>query len=152
MPSEKIWLIMPKPGITLDPIAFTSQADASARYRDQKSGLHSPEQIELHRPPALRPIYGGPTLLEALWGEMDRLMEGLMTKSDAEDGGDKYRAQELAWVLAVVTDPYNPSVDSIRKSAMERWKAAEAEAAAQEEALNPDDQEDMMTRPEGADQ
>lgn len=81
------------------------------------------QRIPLHRPD-LRPIYGGPTLLEALWSEMDRLMEGLMTGADAEDGGDRYRAQELAWVLAIVTNPYAPSVDAIRAEAVERWNAA----------------------------
>lgn len=104
--------------------------------------------ITLHRP-SLRPVYGGPTLLEALWDEMDRLMEGLMTGQDAE--GDRYRAEELAFVLALVTNPYDPSVDRIRAETMERWNAQQAEADAQEEALNPD-QEDAMTRPEGANQ
>jgi hypothetical protein len=75
---------------------------------------------QLHRPD-LRPIYGGPTLLEALWSEMDRLMEGLMTGADAEDGGDRYRAAELAWVLAIVGNPYAPSVGAIRAEAVARW-------------------------------
>ena len=77
-------------------------------------------EVTLHRP-SLQPIYGGPTLLEALWAEMDRLMEGLMTGADAEDGGDRYRAQELAWVLAIVTNAYAPSVDAIRAEAVRRW-------------------------------
>lgn len=81
---------------------------------------------QLHRPD-LRPIYGGETLLEALWSEMDRLMEALMTGADAEDGGDRYRAQELAWVLAIVTNPYAPSVDAIRAEAVSRWNAQEQE-------------------------
>lgn len=83
-------------------------------------------EVTLHRP-SLRPIYGGPTLLEALWAEMDRLMEGLMTGTDAEDGGDRYRAQELAWILAIVTNAYNPSVDNIRAEAMRRWNKAQEE-------------------------
>lgn len=121
--------------------------------------------VELSRPD-LRPIYGGPTLLEALWSEMDTIMERLMTGQIAddicsrigyhgvsledpsdvcehEDNGDKYRAQELAWVLAIVTDPYEPSVDKIRAETMARWNAAQAAAA---------DQDDAATRPEGADQ
>ncbi len=84
------------------------------------------ETVTLHRP-SLAPIYGGPTLLEALWNEMDRLMEGLMTDADAEDGGDRFRAGELAWVLAVVTDPYNPSVDAIRAETMRRWEEQQSE-------------------------
>lgn len=128
--------------------------------------------VELSRPD-LRPIYGGPTLLEALWSEMDTIMERLMTGQSGtdlcgrkgehgapeaayegsglgfddpcehEDNGDKYRAQELAWVLAIVTDPYEPSVDKIRAETMARWNAAQAAAA---------DQDDAATRPEGADQ
>lgn len=102
-------------------------------------------KIVLHRP-SLAPIYGGPTLLEALWNEMDRLMEGLMTgqtsddvcgqgnqhgdplaigeRCEHEDNGDKYRAQELAWVLAIVTNAYDPDVNKIRSEAMRRWEAA----------------------------
>jgi hypothetical protein len=83
--------------------------------------------VMLHRP-SLQPIYGGPTLLEALWSEMDRLMEGLMTGTDAEDEGDKYRAQELAWVIAIVTNAYAPSVDLVRAEAMRRWNQQQAEA------------------------
>jgi hypothetical protein len=127
------------------------------------------QQLVLHRP-SLRAVYGGPTLIEALWAEMDAIMDRLMTGQiqqdncklgdcngprggtcDHEDNGDRYRAEELAWVLAIVTNAYDPSVDRIRAEAMQRWKAAEAEAAAQEEALDPD-QEDTATRPEGADQ
>lgn len=77
--------------------------------------------------PGVRPTYGGATLTEALWDEMDRLMEGLMTGTDAEDGGDKFRAAELAWVLALTTRPYQPSVDEIRRQAMERWNEGEGE-------------------------
>ncbi len=81
---------------------------------------HHVTEVTLHRP-ALQPIYGGPTLLEALWAEMDRLMAGLMTGTDAEDEGDKFRAQELAWVIAIVTNAYNPSIDAVRAEALRRW-------------------------------
>jgi hypothetical protein len=84
------------------------------------------DTTQLHRPD-LRPIYGGPTLLEALWTEMGRLMEGLMTGQEAEDGGDRFRAAELAWVLAIVTDPYSPSVDKIRAETVARWNASQEE-------------------------
>lgn len=99
----------------------------------QRSGADSVHEVTLHRP-SLRPIYGGPTLIEALWSEMDRLMEALMTGTDAEDGGDKYRAQELAWVIAIVTNAYAPSVDRVRKEAMERWNAQQKESNVQQEA------------------
>lgn len=105
--------------------------------------------------PALAPIYGGPTLLEALWSEMDSIMERLMTGQESDDrcsrkpnackthfnaepdgieplenepcghadNGDKYRAQELAWVLAIVSNAYDPSVDAIRAEAVNRWRS-----------------------------
>jgi hypothetical protein len=118
-----------------DPVAaYTSEEAAEAKH-----GFSV--EVTLHRP-SLQPIYGGPTLLEALWAEMDRLMEGLMTGTDAEDEGDRYRAQELAWVLAIVTNAYNPSIDGIRAEAMRRWNEAQAAA----------EQDDMNNRPEGADQ
>jgi hypothetical protein len=153
----------------------TGEAYSTRQQAEQQGGLEGIDAVTLHRP-SLRPVYGGPTLIEALWAEMDAIMERLMTGQAADDecgqlgyhgvplpydncndpcqhddNGDKYRAQELAWVLAIVTNAYDPSVDRIRKEAMERWKAAEREAALQEEALNPD-QDDMFSRPEGADQ
>jgi len=148
--------------------ATSTEQGAEAAIATRKLKNVGVKEITLHRP-SLRAVYGGPTLIEALWAEMDSIMERLMTLNTAEDrcqqncnwekhlketgradfagcdhidNGDKYRAQELAWVLAIVTNAYDPSVDRIRKEAMDRWNAAQAEA----------DQDDMMTRPEGADQ
>lgn len=119
--TEKIWVLTRIGDSDVVADAFTTpEAAALAEEAGQYSWGVEAVEITLHRPD-LRPIYGGPTLLEALWNEMDRLMEALMTGSAAEDGGDKFRAQELAWVLAVVTNPYAPSVDSIRAEAMQRW-------------------------------
>jgi hypothetical protein len=137
---EQIWVVVPKDGIDWKVEAFIS--GKAAQDHVATGGVFSyAKQATLHRP-SLAPIYGGPTLLEALWAEMDRLMEGLMTGADAEDGGDKYRAAELAWVLAIVTNAYDPSVDRIRAEAVRRWNEAQAES----------DQDDAATRPEGADQ
>jgi hypothetical protein len=129
----------------------------------KRLGIFEAREFTLHRP-SLRAVYGGPTLIEALWNEMDAIMERLMTGNEKEDvcgrescdsydeetgvcshvdNGDRYRAEELAWVLAIVTNAYDPSVDRIRAETMRRWKAAEAEADAQEEALNPDEQEEL---------
>lgn len=101
--------------------AFTSEEAArkAEQQGDYSWGVEAVE-VTLHRP-SLQPIYGGPTLLEALWAEMDRLMAGLMTGTDAEDEGDKYRAQELAWVIAIVNNAYNPSIDAVRAEAIRRW-------------------------------
>lgn len=73
-------------------------------------------------PDNFQPVYGGPTLLEFLWEEMDRLMEGLMTKTDAEDGGDRFRAEELGFIIAVVQNVYAPSVPAVRAEALRRFK------------------------------
>lgn len=160
--TERIWVV----GQSTYGIIGASTTEEGAHripevVRPSELPVHVTE-VMLHRP-SLQPIYGGPTLLEALWAEMDRLMAGLMTGQDAEDicgrdscdsydaktghcshsdSGDKYRAQELAWVLAVVTNAYNPSIDAIRAEAVRRWN----------EEVAADDQDDMNTRPQGADQ
>ncbi len=77
--------------------------------------------------PPKKPKHAGPSILELLWAEMDRLMEGLMTGADAEDGGDKFRAEELAFCLAVFTNPYEPNIDSIREETVRRWEESSAE-------------------------
>lgn len=115
-----------------------------------KSRPFTSTKVILYRP-SLAPIYGGPTLLEALWNEMDRLMEALMTGEEADDScrkrgcfpigpdaegepetecghpdnGNRYRAEELAWVLAIVSNAYDPSVDRIREEALSRWNASQ---------------------------
>jgi hypothetical protein len=124
---QQIWVVVPKSNVDWPMQAYSSEEAAREHYQKHGSGLHSPEEATLHRP-SLQPIYGGPTLLEALWAEMDRLMAGLMTEQDAEDGGDRYRAQELAWVLAIVTNAYAPSVDAIRTEALRRWNEEASES------------------------
>jgi hypothetical protein len=121
--------------------AYVTKQGAEIAHRDEME-IH---EITLHRP-SLAPIYGGPTLLEALWSRMDDHMEALMT--GAADDDTPAAARELAWVIAIVTNAYAPSIPWVKEEAMRRWNAANA----QEEALNPDEQDDAMTRPEGADQ
>jgi hypothetical protein len=87
--------------------------------------------------PALAPVYGGPTLLEALWQRMDDHMEALMTGQEGEDTAAG--ARELAWVIAITTNAYEPSMDKVRAEAMDRWRAVH-------------DEDDKNTRPAGADQ
>lgn len=128
--TEKIWVAVPRLNEEQPVLAWMTPEPARA-FADSNEDYHSAEPATLRRP-SLAPIYGGETLLEALWGEMDRLMEGLMTGEDAEDGGDKYRAAELAWVLAVVSNPYAPSVDAIRAETMDRWNASQEAAEIEE--------------------
>jgi hypothetical protein len=92
---------------------------AAQRFRDQKLSC-SITEVTLHRP-SLAPIYGGPTLLEALWSRMDDHMEALMTGQQGEDTAAG--ARELAWVLAIVTNAYAPSIPWVKEEAMRRWNA-----------------------------
>jgi len=127
---EKIFVIHDKELLLDGDIHFASSTrqGAEAAIATRKMESVAVKEITLHRP-SLRAVYGGPTLIEALWAEMDSIMERLMTGQASEDGGDKYRAQELAWVLAIVTNAYDPSVDRIRKEAMARWERQQAEEA-----------------------
>jgi len=125
---EEVWVVEQfnpaRGGDTVVGIAVSEEGGSQLPGLDHSKPFSKTKSI-LYRP-ALAPIYGGPTLLEALWSEMDRLMEGLMTQTDAEDGGDRYRAAELAWVLAIVTNAYAPSVDAIRAEAVARWNAVQS--------------------------
>lgn len=123
---EQIWLVRNEGGEDLLGAFSTEQgAKAAIEIRPGWDSIAGePEEITLHRP-SLRAVYGGPTLIQALWNEMDAIMERLMTKQESEDGGDKFRAAELAWVLAIVTNAYDPSVDRIRAETMARWQAAQ---------------------------
>jgi hypothetical protein len=69
---------------------------------------------------------GGQTILEGLWEELMAIMERLMTGQDAEDGKDPGRAEGVAFAIAVMQNPYRPSVDSVREQAMERWEEEQA--------------------------
>lgn len=123
--TEDIW-VMVRVGDG-DKVADAFLVESAARLAEQENdyswGVEA-VKVSLRRP-TLAPIYGGLALLEALWNEMDRLTEALMTAQDAEDGGDRFRAAELAWVIALVSNPYSPSVDRVRAEAMERWNAAQ---------------------------
>lgn len=61
---------------------------------------------------------GGQTILEVVWGELMAVTERLMTGQDTED--DVGAARALAWVIAIMQNPYRPNVDSVREQVMER--------------------------------
>lgn len=146
---EKVWVVTQPPieGSKIIGVAVSDTVGGDLPGVDKSKPFMSSATL-LHRP-SLAPVYGGPTLLEALWNEMDRLMESLMTgienaedvcgkvrcgdrsigedRCDHPDNGDKYRAQELAWVLAIVTNAYDPDVNKIRAEAVNRWNAAQEE-------------------------
>lgn len=97
-------------------------SEEAAEKANAADSYYHISKVTLHRP-SLRPVYGGPTLLEALWSEMDAIVERLMSDGGQnEDGGDKFRAEELAWVIAIVTNAYSPSMDLVRAEAMRRYR------------------------------
>ncbi len=63
---------------------------------------------------------GGKSLYELVWEEMMAILERLMTGQEAED--DVGAARAIAWVLAVMQNPYLPNVDAVRQQAMEKWE------------------------------
>lgn len=105
-------------------------------------GLAQPEIAELARTASIqsKSPHAGRSLLEILWEELDAVMERLMTdeKPDFRGSGVPYeeryelirawgeergQAQGLAYAIAVLTNPYAPSVPAIRQEAVARWKS-----------------------------
>lgn len=64
--------------------------------------------------------------------ELDNVIERIMTGSEAEDGLDKGRGQGLAYALAVLENPWVPSVPETMNRAMLRWEAAVEDREQQE--------------------
>lgn len=69
------------------------------------------------------------SLEEVYWGEMDRLMELLMSDHDTEVPREELAAEAraLAFAIAHLTDPFAPSVDAIRDEAVRRWEESDGE-------------------------
>jgi hypothetical protein len=63
---------------------------------------------------------GGKTLYDMVWDEMMLTLERLMTGQQSED--DVGAARALAYVLAIMQNPYLPNVDAVREQAMEKWE------------------------------
>lgn len=126
---EDIWvMVRVGDGNNVADAFVAEEAARKAEERGDYSWGVEAVKVKLHRP-SLQPIYGGSTLLEALWNEMDRLMQQLMQPAGADDPNDRWRAEELAWVIAIVSNPYEPSMDRVRAEAMERWNKAQEDAA-----------------------
>lgn len=101
--------------------------------------LHSVETCELlpeaanALADALRAAYvqagssdcGGDTIMDIIWREMmvvtDRLI-GIQDSDEEPDPDDVGAARSLAWVLAVMQNPYLPNVEAVREQVMERWE------------------------------
>ena len=71
----------------------------------------------------------GRSLLEMMWEELDAVFERLISDNPAADGRDEGRAEGIATCIAIVQQPYNPNLDSVREEAMARWETREAESA-----------------------
>ena len=68
-----------------------------------------------------KPEYAGPSIIETLWTELMTITERLLTGQEAEDGRDQGRAEGVAYALAVMHNPYQPSLPEIRREVMRRW-------------------------------
>jgi hypothetical protein len=66
---------------------------------------------------------GGETILELLWRELMVVIDRLMSEGAASgDGKDPGRAEGIAYSIAIMNNPYRPSVDDVREQAMDRWE------------------------------
>lgn len=61
------------------------------------------------------------SLVEMMEDELDTIIERLMSGGDAE--GDKGKAEGVAYCIALVRQPYSPSVPDVKNEAMLRWEA-----------------------------
>ena len=66
---------------------------------------------------------GGKTLYEMVWDELDVITERLMAGEGAED--DVGAARGIAYIIAVMQNPYLPNIDNIKEQAMDRWEAGQ---------------------------
>lgn len=65
---------------------------------------------------------GGETIMELIWREMLVVTDRLISEGEDASPDDVGAARSLAWVLAVMQNPYLPNVDSVREQVMERWE------------------------------
>lgn len=74
---------------------------------------------------ALHP-WAGRSVQEQVWAELDAVTERLLAGEDAQsaDGQDQGFARGLATALAIMTNPYHPSLDAVRAMALERQGVA----------------------------
>jgi hypothetical protein len=73
---------------------------------------------------------GGKTLYDMMWDEMMVVTDRLIGAGEDKDPDDVGAARSLAWVIAVMQNPYLPNVDSVREQVMERWEREDAAEAA----------------------
>lgn len=66
----------------------------------------------------------GRSLVEMMEDELDSVVDRLMSGGEAADGRDPGRAEGIAYCIALVRQPYNPSIEMVREAAMVRYERA----------------------------
>jgi hypothetical protein len=94
------------------------------------------------------PTPQGRTLVQMLWEKLDEAVDRLHDNGEPDPlpqsmnprvvakwgtetlawGEERGQAQGLALAIAVITDPYSPNIDAVRKVSVERRKAREKDA------------------------
>lgn len=64
----------------------------------------------------------GRSIVEMMEDELDAIVERLMDGGEAADGRDPGRAEGVAFCIAIIQQPYNPSIDDVRNAAMLRYE------------------------------
>jgi hypothetical protein len=113
---------------------------AGVRHSGGRASIETPELLPEAAnalADALRAAYvqagsydcGGETIMDLIWREMmvvtDRLI-GIQDSGEEPDPDDVGAARSLAWVLAVMQNPYLPDVESVRAQVMNRWEVENA--------------------------
>lgn len=118
-PSSLLFEFRPEPHRVGQPRRLHNRTMLEAYHAIQ----HKNNELDhVHRERAEVPA--GKSILEMLWESLDTVMERLMTGAVAEDGQDVGMARGIALSIAIMTNPYAPSIDAIREEAMERWSDA----------------------------
>jgi predicted trehalose synthase len=66
---------------------------------------------------------GGKSLLHRLWEELDTVVDRLAAEPDNDI--DRGGAQQLAFAIAIIQNPYQPSTPGVKKEAQRRWEVAQ---------------------------
>jgi hypothetical protein len=96
------------------------------RYLTRNAGYTVMDELNS----VLRP-WAGRRLVDMLWEELDSITDRLMRDAPEDSWGDEEwnsynqdvgAARGIAYCIAIITNPYNPSIDAIREIAMERYE------------------------------
>lgn len=71
----------------------------------------------------------GPSILELVWVELDKVMDVLMAAKLGGELPEPERvgsAQGLALAIAILLNPYKPNINAVRVEAVNRWEGRQA--------------------------